>query len=595
MITRLLFVLLLSILRLHAEYSIPAGRSVTWYPAGLDVVGGIPNSFTATNAIAGLHDDGSFDDSTNINNAISSAASNTVLTIPAGIYRVARDISMKSGVVLRGAKPSVSPWLPTNDASATTLLMTNAAKIFFNGGTRDTAWTPGIQSGYSITAGYTQGSSGLVLSDASALAVDDYIAVYQNEDSTWVDDKNFTWLGEDSGTDPHVWAQYARITGKNGNTITIDPPLYQVTPSPTGQSVRKQTFDVAMAGFENMRLSGDGTNLKLFWLRFTKFCWIKGVETYNVGANSSGSPHIWTQFSYANEYRRNYLHHGAGNDSGANYGIEFYHWNSRHKVEDNIVRETRHSIVFEGGGSGCVILYNYTDDNWESVQGQPTTRDDELLSEDQVSNHGAHPYMNLWEGNHASSWWGDYTQGSSSHNTAFRNSFSGRRTSYALSSPWNWTVVEIEKYNRYYNIIGNIIGNTTMTTGTVTNDGSGSTLPIMFRFGYASTGGAYGDTNSYYTAILHGNYDFVGDAVNDWADADHSLAVSLYYTNSARPSWFGNRTWPPYDYSNVTAAQIDRTNTPAGYRLVFGTEPPAATSSIMNVTTLRAGTVIIGQ
>src|SRR5262249_792998 len=143
------------------------------------------------------------------------------------------------------------------------------------------------------------------------------------------------------------------------------------------------------------------------------------------GADSSGSPHIWTEFCYANEYRRNYHHTGAGHDSGANYGIEFYHWNSRHKVEDCVVRDTRHSIIFEGGGCGCVILYNYTDDNWESVQGAPTTPDNSILSEDIVANHGAHPYMNLWEGNASSCWWGDYTQGSSSHNTLLRNSLRG--------------------------------------------------------------------------------------------------------------------------------------------------------------------------
>ena len=46
--------------------------------------------------------------------------------------------------------------------------------------------------------------------------------------------------------------------------------------------------------------------------------------------------------------------------------------------------------------------------------GQPNTRDVSFLSEDEVGKHGAHPYMNLWEGN----WgvlWGDYTQGSSSY------------------------------------------------------------------------------------------------------------------------------------------------------------------------------------
>ena len=173
-----------------------------------------------------------------------------------------------------------------------------------------------------------------------------------------------------------------------------------------------------------MRIDGGGY-YRILWLQFCSFCWVTGVETYNAGASSSGSPHIWTEFCYANEYSHNYCHYGASHDSGANYGMEFFHWNSRHKIENNVVRETRHSIIFEGG-TGCVVLYNYTDDNWESVEGQPTTRDARFLSEDEVGNHGAHPYMNLWEGNWGSCSWADYTHGSSSYNTLLRNSFSGK-------------------------------------------------------------------------------------------------------------------------------------------------------------------------
>jgi hypothetical protein len=554
----------------NADYAIPAARRISWYPAGLDVVGGIRTSFRRTTTIRRLHPDGSVDDSGTINAAIAAARPNTLLTIPAGTYLIRNDIIMKSGVVLRGAQACLPPWLPAANGNATTLLMSNGTKIFFNGGYRENSWMPRRQSGRSIMSGYTQGSASLTLASVVGLSAGDYICVYQNKDTAAIDDKGYTWLGEDSGPDPHVWAQYTKITNIAGNVITIDPPLYQVTPNPTGQSVRKQTFGVSMAGLENMRLYGDNTNYRMIWLRFSQFCWIKGVETYDVGANSSGSPHVWTEFCYANEYRRNYFHHGAGHDSGANYGIEFYHWNSRHKVEDNIVRETRHSIVFEGGGTGCVVLYNYTDDNWESVQGQPTTRDASFLSEDQVGNHGAHPYMNLWEGNWAACWWGDYTQGSSSYITAFRNSFSGKQTSYSLTNPWLWSVIEVETYNRYFNLIGNIVGNPTMIGGTVINNGGGGPLPTMFRFGYSSAGGSHTDSLPYSTVILHGNYDFVSDSIHDWASPDHTLPISLYYP--VRPAFFGNLAWPPYNSTSPTINGRERI--PAGYRFVNGADPP---------------------
>jgi hypothetical protein len=141
---------------------------------------------------------------------------------------------MKSGVVLRGAKKQgLPPYLPAADASATTLIFGNGGLIFFRGGDKQHNWTPGPQSGYSITSGYTQGSTSLTLSNASALSIGDYICVYQNKDTAAIDDKGETYLGEDSGPDPRVWAQYTKVTNKSGNVITIDPPLYQVTPNPT--------------------------------------------------------------------------------------------------------------------------------------------------------------------------------------------------------------------------------------------------------------------------------------------------------------------------------------------------------------------------
>ena len=77
----------------------------------------------------------------------------------------------------------------------------------------------------------------LTLANTGTLAVGDYVCVYQNKDTVAIDDKGLDYLGEDSGPDPHVWAQYTKITNISGNVITIDPALYQVTPSPTGRKI----------------------------------------------------------------------------------------------------------------------------------------------------------------------------------------------------------------------------------------------------------------------------------------------------------------------------------------------------------------------
>ena len=526
---------------LLAVWDIPAGRRIAWLPAGLDVVGGIPNYPNAT--CSGLDPTGAANNASQINACIQAAATGTAVFIPAGTYRVDGTINMKSGVVLRGAGAG-RPWMPAASAGTTTLNM-NGGRVSFSGGS-DANWTPAGPNGTAITAGYATGSNTITVSSASGYDVNDFISIYQNEDPAIINDKNLDYLGESTnGGDPHVKQQYSRITAKSGNTLTIDPPVYYVTPAPTNQSIRKQTFNMVMAGIESIKLRGNGTNIKLILFEFSRNCWIRNVETYNVGQNSSGSPHVWTDFSYANEIRDSYFHHGVSNDSGRNYGIEFYNWNSRHKIENNIVRDTRHSIIFEGGTSGSVILYNYTDDNGESVQGSGSTRDTSFLGEDAVSNHGSHPHMNLWEGNSVSSLWADFTQGSSSHNTWFRNHVRCKNTTVPLDGdPWLWVCTEIEQYNRYYNIVGNVIGLPAFTSGTVVwnQSGSPSQWPAIYRFGFSSAGGSYQDSASFSTAIRHGNFNYVSDAVDNWSDADHVLVGSMYY--SVKPWFFGNCPWP---------------------------------------------------
>src|SRR5262245_36288272 len=526
-------------------YDVPSDRRIAW-SAGLDPIGGIP-SYTPV-PCQGLDPTGATDNASQINACIANAPAGTASVSSAGVYQGNSNMRMKSGVVLSRAKAAVAPWLPASDSTATTLNM-NGSDVIFSGGSKSSNWTPGPNNGTPITAGYTKGSTQITVSDASAYAVNNVIASYQNEDPAVIDDKNLDYLGEDSGVagDPHVMAMYATVTAKAGTVLTIDPPIYYVTPAAVGASIRKQTFNMTRAGLENMRLRGNGTNIKFINFAFSKNCWVKGVETYNVGQNSSGSPHIWVQFSMQNEYRDGYHHHGVSNDSGRNYGIEFYNWSSQHKIENNIIRDTRHPIIFEGGGSGNVVLYNYLDDNWESKSGSGSTYDSSFLSEDAVANHGAHPYMNLWEGNVSADFWGDYTQGSSSHNTAFRNHFRCINSTLALTDPWGWQCVEIEKYNRFYNLVGNVIGTPALTTGTLLCNSSscGGTKPFIYRFGYSSNGGSWGGSTEFNSTIKHGNFDYVTDSVAHWdGGADHTLPSSLYY--GGKPAFFGTLAWPPF-------------------------------------------------
>ena len=547
---------------------IPADRRINWN-AGLDPEGGIPNYASVT--CTGLHNDNSVDDTVQINTCIANAAPNTAVFIPAGVYRVNGDINMKSNVVLRGAG-SGTPWLPAASSGTTTLNM-NGGKINFYGGSKDTNWSPGAGLGTNITNGYTKDSTTLTLSSVSGYNVGDYISIFQDDDPSIIDTTKCSWCGEDN-SHYHTKQQYAKILTKDvsTNVITISPPVYYITPNPTGAQIRKQTFNISKSGIEDLKLNGNGSNYKLIWFNFALYCWAKNVETYNTGG-SSGFSHIEFWFSHGCEVRDSYVHHGSGNDSGANYGIFFLYWNSGHKVENNIIRDTRHSIIFEGGGSGCAILYNYSNDNWESVQGSPTVPDT-FLSQDLTTNHGPHPHMNLFEGNISSKIVGDYTMGSSSHNTLFRNYVMGKRDS---PLPFTWAVwaIDIDYYNRYYNIIGNVIGQPSWTNGTLVANGTATpTEPTVYRFGSTGTPGSFGDGLSYSTALISGNYDYLTKGVANWSGTDHSLSSSLYY--NSKPAFFGGMPWPPIG-PDVTPVNGD---IPAKLRYEGLVVPPSSTGII---------------
>ena len=514
-----------------AVYEVPSERRILW-SAGLDQEGGIP--IYKSVPCSGLDPTGATNNATQINNCISSAPPGTAVYIPPGTYAIDGNIKMKSNVVLRGAGIS-PPWLPLASAGTTTLSM-NGGRIDFAGGSKAYSWSPGPGSGTDITAGYTKGSNSLTLSGAGGYSVGDYISIFQDNDPGVIDTRGYSWLGEDldGSGGVHVKQQYAKITRINGNVITISRPIYYVTPSPTGFQIRRQTMGIVKAGVENIKLKGDGTNRRLIDIYFARHCWIKNVETYNTGGRS-GESHITIMFSHGCEIRDSYIHHGGSYFSGANYGIDFYFWNSDHKVENNIVRETRHSIIFEGGGSGCAILYNYSNDGYEGEE--PS-----YLAQDLTTNHGAHPHMNLWEGNIGSKIMGDFTQGSSSHNTLFRNWGRGYRDSPAFSSGIAGFV--IGPFNRYYNLLGNVSGMPSWTSGTAIEDNATARKPVAFSFG-RHTDGRYLDPQSYSTSLFHGNYDYVTDGVALWQGGfDRSLPDSMYY--SSQPSWWCTEVpWPP--------------------------------------------------
>jgi hypothetical protein len=181
-------------------------------------------------------------------------------------------------------------------------------------------------------------------------------------------------------------------------------------------------------------------------------------------------------------------------------------------------------------------------------------------------NHGAHPLMNLVEGNKSSNISADYTGGSSSHGVWFRNFANTLRSSYSNSGLWAQYGLDIQQYNRYYALVGNMSGYAAQTTGTIVcNSACGSSpLAFMFRFGWQVYNG-YTDTLPFSTALFYGNCNYVTHITGShpscvpqnaetgfqtgWgsngATALKTLKSSLYYPS--KPTYFGTTCpWPAF-------------------------------------------------
>jgi hypothetical protein len=208
--------------------------------------------------------------------------------------------------------------------------------------------------------------------------------------------------------------------------------------------------------------------------------------------------------------------------------------------------------VFQGGGSGDAILYNYANDGY--------TDDLTYLASGRTS-HGAHPYFNLFEGNIASHLAADDFSGTSSHDVFFRNwlwggesntMFAGGTGIPSFPPQAGFDAVDLYPGQTYYSFVDNVLGNPNLGVGSGTwsnaavrtfNEYAEPSAPVVYSMGGAFTLGGAKVPSSDSTSILQGNYDYktMGVAYND-GGANKTYQPSYYY--SSKPSFIGNCPFP---------------------------------------------------
>jgi Pectate lyase superfamily protein len=531
--------------RLQAQtYTLPSDntacpancRTIPWQ-AGSDLWNGGTLPVYPAVSCTGLAGNGTTNDGPAIQACINSAAANTAVYIPAGTYLINSTIRLKSNVVLRGAGPTTQLNL---GASGTLTTQAFSASTNITPATAYGANKPG----YALSGAPKKGDTTVTIASGS-VNPGDWIAIMSDNDPSLVsvdgEDGHCDWCGDNTGY--RVMQQIVQVTAVSGSTLTLSRPLYYNLY--TNPEYRIYNFLTQKAGYEDFHVTatGDIGSTQIILLQGCLYCWVKGVETQDTGS-SSGSAHVEMDYTYGAEIRDGYYHDQRSGASGAGYGVYFQFVNSDAKVENNILRHNRHSIVYQGGGSGTVVLYNYMDDMY--------TDDLTYLGSARTS-HGGHPYMNLWEGNIASHVAADDFWGSSSHFVFFRNWLWGDETGTGVPSfppDSGYDAIDLYTMQTYYSFVGNVLGHPNLHTTwpsailqiSCTEGNCGYEEPSAP--GVYSAGAAVGSIpSSLATAIFHGNYDYKTLGVAYWvAGALQTLPASMYYPTE--PGFMHGYPWP---------------------------------------------------
>ena len=547
---------------------IPADRITTWQ-GNVGVEGGIPTrstifkTLTPTNSLA------------DINRAIATCPSNEVVQLTAGTYLLYGQITFNgvSGVTLRGAGP-------TN-----TILRFTGSPIYGN------IWVQGpdiydalnnnrLVGSADWTNGYAQGSTEIFLSNVTNLTTGTVICLDQVNDNGDVDANGWQgfcdYCGRAGGN--RAQEQFARVCAIVGNTVTIWPPLYmpnwRSSQSPQAWWVGRYS---ERCGIEDLKVDGSdsspgdpyGANIALSgaWN-----CWVKNVRSDNAAVS-----HVNIYGGGRCEVRHCYFF-GTQHAVSLSYGITPI-YASANLFEDNIFNQVTAPIVLGSCVSGTVAGFNYCTNDYYTLS--PGWMMDALHS------HDAHVCMNLFEGNYAPGAVGDFFHGSSGYNTHFRN----RLTGYEPGKTSDTYCIVLWMKNRYWNVVGNVLGTVGYHNEYDANVGGTWYNSAIYEVGWAdNVPGFTNDPVTLSTLYRHGNYDVVNSGIV-WnsTNSDHTIPASLY--QASKPSWFGNRPWPPFDPGNGAAIALNAmalTNIPAGYRFVFGVDPPSAAASLAPVAVVSA-------
>jgi hypothetical protein len=431
-------------------------RRVDWIPGvTVGVQTPIPvrtNLIDVTKAPYNADRSGAANASSAIQAAIEAAASNDVVYLPAGRYRLNNIVTVnKSYVTLRGDGPN------------TVLLgLGNASSVLSVG---HGALSPDPFRSYVVVGGAVKGSTNLLLSSVGngygdTLKPGDALILSTATRNTGTEAMPvFSVANFD-----RIIKQFVIVHSRNGNSVSITAPLvWDFTNAPMLGEVDTLTQPRRMVGIENLSITltnnGQvGTAGFMVDASCLRDSWFK-----NLDLGFANNYQIYLRFSANCQIQGNTIHDPLS--YGTSHAGMIMADVTGILVEDNVFTSNPArglqlfpAIEINDGVMGCAFAFNYFTNNASDIH-----------------THNSHPMMNLIEGNVVGSFFQmDGYFGSASHYTLFRNRLVN-------------TVV-MKKFTSNMQIVGNVIG---VPGGTYVyskeESGYGPPWPL-FEMGYPNIG-----------------------------------------------------------------------------------------------------------
>lgn len=511
-----------------------------------------------------------------INSAIASCTSNQVVSVTAGSYTLSgANLNIaNNGVTLRG--DTNASGIPTTifvfDSTHNTV-MQNAAWNADN---------PPDFSNITISSGDTRGSTSVVLSATpTGLLPGTLMCISTPRNAPTIDGNPSSFFANWFGSsDNHPMAVFYKVTNVSGNTVSFWPPINSDYISSLACKVHFRTFDkqLVLSGIENIIFTNTaGVFAKdIISQQGNDQCWLKNCIFYGVGNGSSANGAVHGYCCFHNEIRHCYTSIMASYQASEYAMVTFYC--SGWWVEDNWGFQLANYWP-QVCTSDCAFTYNYFTNVQYNVS--PT-----FLSQMEF-NHGAHNSYNLNEGNWIPTHFSDLTgSGNFSHS---------RNTTYFRERLAGWDGNGPKTVNAHGISFQNHHDNATVADCNLGTSG--------IQTQYEQTTGASGGTDSCFnydsavsgtTLQRFGNWNIVDGGVHPAEQLSGNQAFVNSYIYATKPSNFGILPWPPNPAAG-TATLIDPTNIPAGYRFVFGVDPPQPPTAPGSTTTFSSGTIQSGS